>query len=232
MKPKGVIFDFDGVLFDSLGLHLDGWFYAFREVFKKELDKDVLQSLIGRSTTGIAKLLTENEKSSQKAEQLISLKHEYIEREGTFASMFPGVSDCMGLLTDWGVPFGIASHSPRSFIEKHLRKEKLHVNVIIGLEDCRALKPSPEPFFQCARAMKVEFIHHSVMLVMEDSVPGIVAANRAGMISVGIASQHSVKKLYDGGARVVCQAIVETASKEWMIKTIADRSLSSSGLDS
>ena len=220
MKPKGVIFDFDGVMVDSLHLHLKGWSFAYQEIFHKELEAHVLSSLVGRSTQGIAKFLAQKENGVDKAAQLVAKKFEYIEGENVFASIFPNIPEFMQLLARWEVPFGIASHSPRRFIEKHLKIFGLNVSVIIGLEDCRAFKPSPEPFLLCARTLGISFTDHAAILVFEDSIPGIVAANKAGMISVGIATQHSLPELYDGGANVACLTIGETMEPEWMANVL------------
>ena len=216
LKPKGVIFDFDGVIVDSLRLHLCGWSHAYAKVFKKELEAKLLANLVGKSTRSIAKLLAANEYRLDKVAELITEKHDYIMREEVFAPLFYKVSDFMDVLTRKGVPFGIASHSPRAFIIKHLNFHKLRVFTIVGMEDCRAFKPSPEPFLLCARQLAIPFTEHSSVWVLEDSLPGIVAANRAGMISIGIASQHSVAELSAAGANVAHRSIADMMGIDWL----------------
>ena len=216
MGPRGVIFDFDGVIADSLNLHLAGWSFAYSEVFNKELSSLVLAGLVGRSTQGIARLLAESEHSVSEIKNLIAKKLEYIEADENLAPIFPNVDKLMEQLQELKVPFGIASHSPRGFIERHLKIIGIRVPVIIGLEDCRAFKPSPEPFFLCARSLGISFIDHPSTFVFEDSTQGILAANRADMVPIGIASQLTEEQLYSAGARIVFRTIGESIHKEWM----------------
>ena len=52
---KGVLFDFDGVLVDSLPAHLKAWNLAYLNIFGEELSENQKSHIKGMSTRSIAK---------------------------------------------------------------------------------------------------------------------------------------------------------------------------------
>ena len=63
-------------------------------------------------------------------------------------------------------------------------------------------KPDPSAFLLAAKKLDVEPQH---CVVIEDAVNGIIAANRAGMFSIGILSSFSEKELTDAGATLLAK---------------------------
>ena len=60
---KAVLFDFDGVIVDSLPAHILAWKDAYREVFEEEISDSNYSKIRGMSTNAIAKLLCEKRPS-------------------------------------------------------------------------------------------------------------------------------------------------------------------------
>ena len=77
MKLKGVLFDFDGVVLDSMKQHIKAWQYAFRQqgVNLKELDIYLME---GRGVTAVVDKVCEKYKISKEiASKIIETKIEY-----------------------------------------------------------------------------------------------------------------------------------------------------------
>ena len=54
-KSKGIIFDFDGVIVDSIPAHLAAWTTAYKEIFKRDMSVEKKEYISGMSTNSIAK---------------------------------------------------------------------------------------------------------------------------------------------------------------------------------
>ena len=77
MKLKGVLFDFDGVVLDSMKQHVKAWQYAFRQqgVNLKELDIYLME---GMGVNAVVDKVCEKYKMSKEiAREIIEVKIEY-----------------------------------------------------------------------------------------------------------------------------------------------------------
>jgi beta-phosphoglucomutase-like phosphatase (HAD superfamily) len=202
---SGVILDFDGVVVDSLPLHLKAWDLAYQALFDRTIPPEVLASLVGRSTLAIAKLLCRLEHADHLADKLIRGKEDQMLHLSLAVPLLAGTTQLMDFLTQYNIPFGIASNSPREFLSRILHIHKLEHVLALGKEDYAHPKPSPEPFLICAKKLGISFLDHGDIVVFEDSAHGIRAAIQAGMRAVGVAAQHSNEELLAFGAEEVCK---------------------------
>ena len=79
----------------------------------------------------------------------------------------------------------VASSTPKAELTQNIRRAKLHDlfgDHIFSASQVRRAKPAPDVFLFTASQMGHDTKH---CLVVEDSVPGVVAARRAGMAVVG-----------------------------------------------
>lgn len=90
----------------------------------------------------------------------------------------PGVPN---LLCQLKIPFCVASNGPKKKTEKSLKITKLlpyFSEKIFSGYDIDSWKPDPDIFLYAADKMRV---HPENCVVVEDSIPGIIAANSANM---------------------------------------------------
>ncbi len=205
---NGVIFDFDGVLADSLPSHLAAWDEACRMFFSHPLSERQRQHIVGRSTKFISKFLAEEFRSGHLIDDLKNKKVDIVMDNYQSVKLFDGVGEVFSLLNARKIPFGIASNAPAKFIRNILSYEKLKPPIVFGLGDTVRPKPAPDPFLACARAIGLKELH-STTVVFEDSPHGIGAANSAGMIAVGVSSQLDEKKLRECGAKLVFPSVAD-----------------------
>jgi HAD superfamily hydrolase (TIGR01509 family) len=95
-----------------------------------------------------------------------------------------------------GYPVGIATMSHRKHAALVLERLELteEVNALVTREDVRHAKPSPEIYLLIAKRLGAE---PRDCFVLEDSVPGIRAANAAGMRCVAITNDMTRDAIHD-----------------------------------
>jgi beta-phosphoglucomutase len=212
--PSAFIFDFDGVVVDSIAVHLDAWKVAVDETFGIEIAQPT--RLVGHSTTNIAMILAEEAGAPGKAPELAALKRKILDEGSTPVQALPGALDLFGALTSENLPWGIASNATKSFIENTLQRLGVQAPMVVSVEDVRNPKPAPDVFLLCATRLKISPHRHREILVFEDSVHGLTAAVRSGMCAIGIETQQAAAELYAAGARKVCKNLSEVLASGWV----------------
>lgn len=196
---KAFIFDFDGVVVDSISSHLKSWNLAVETVFQQTPNS--LAKFIGKSTTTIAIELATEFGDLAKAPELARAKNRFLLDQIKVIEFLPGAVAAFNLLNTRKIPWSIGSNAHRRFIEDILARHNISAPIIVGIEDVAKGKPSPEIFLQCAKKMNLPVTTHGDTVVFEDSTHGIAAAVAAGMFPVGITSQHDAETLSRHGAR-------------------------------
>ncbi len=215
-KPAtGFIFDFDGVVVDSLGAHLRAWDAAVLALFNAPLTNP--SRLIGHSTVAIAVLLAEEYGAPARAPDLVRLKREFLENLDQPVCALPGAAELFHNLAAGSIPWGIASNANRAFIEQTLGILGLAVPTIVAVEDVKKPKPAPDVFLLCATRLGISPADHRRTIVFEDSAHGISAAVKAGMFAVGVTTQHPAKILLAAGASETCRNLAEALERNWLI---------------
>lgn len=182
------IFDLDGTLVDTMPLHYRAWNRAMQRVgLQEELSEDLFYSLGGMPTRGVAAvfakhygLLIDVEKVFHEKEALFTemmSEMKYIEPVVAFARKMHG-----------RFPLSVASGGPKVVVTHTLQLMKLAdlFPVVVTPEDVTHGKPSPEMFLLAAKKMGIA---PEKCLVFEDAVPGIQAAEAAGMKWVHVDSR-------------------------------------------
>jgi beta-phosphoglucomutase-like phosphatase (HAD superfamily) len=82
-----------------------------------------------------------------------------------------------------GLPLALATSSDASFTEFSLGNVELHetFDVIVTGDQVARPKPAPDIYLEAARRLGVDPVH---CVALEDSDAGILAASRAGMVSL------------------------------------------------
>lgn len=213
-QPAGIIFDFDGVVVDSISAHLRAWCEAVDKMFGIPLREP--DRLIGHSTVNIAMTLADEAGRPELAPGLVTLKRQILESRGFTVDALPGAREIFVSLSQSSIPWGIASNANRAFIEKTLDSLGIAVPVIVAVEDVQNPKPAPDVFLQCARILSIPPTAHQRTMVFEDSIHGIRAAIRAGMFAVGVTTQHDDRQLRKAGALGTCRDLKEALDLNWV----------------
>ena len=172
------IFDCDGTLADTMGLHYEAWKMAL-EPHGADLPEDLYYSWGGRPTREIVETLNEMQGLFMDPEAMVHHK------ESLYHSSLPEVQPIVEVVSiarsmHGKKPMAVASGGGRGSVHATLEGLGLiHLfNTIVTSEDYINGKPSPDPYLEAARRLGVD---PSGCLVFEDTEIGRQSAHAAGM---------------------------------------------------
>ena len=176
-----VIFDMDGLIFDTEPLYRAAWKRAAMKC-GYELTDSIYLRLIGLGRAGSERVLAAEFGPGFSTQQF---RRECEEAESeilaaTDAKEKPGFRELLSYLESRSVPRALATSTDRSVAELLLSKASLRdrFDAIVAGDDVQHAKPAPDLYLAAAKKLKVD---PQRCLVLEDSAPGVQAAIRAGM---------------------------------------------------
>ena len=191
-----VIFDMDGVIIDSEAVYLAGYLHA-SELY--DLPIEDMRTAVGRAVGVIdameRQIMIETfghlpQFSMDKTYKACRDYFNNIVETGQM-ELKPGAAQILQLLKNRDIPVGLASSSPRTMIEKVLKRHGVlqYFDVVISGDMVQKGKPDPEIFLLCADALGIPVSKYSETFVIEDSHNGIRAAYAAGMRPIMVPDQ-------------------------------------------
>jgi HAD superfamily hydrolase (TIGR01509 family) len=198
---RALIFDLDGTLIDTVYAHVFAWQRALAAE-GMPIDGWRIHRRIGMSGGLFARAVAREvgRELSPAETEAIQLRHGAIFRELLPERRpLPGAVDLLEHLRARGIVHGIATSGRRPEIDLSL--DALGVGdetVVIDRGDVARAKPEPDLFLACQVALGVEAAD---CYVVGDAVWDLLAARRAGMLSVGLLSGgYGSDELLDAGA--------------------------------
>jgi HAD superfamily hydrolase (TIGR01509 family) len=183
---RALIFDLDGTLIDTVYAHVFAWQRALAEA-GLPIEGWRIHRRIGMSgglfTRAVARELG-RPLSDAEVEQIQRRHGELFRELMPERRPLPGAVALLAQLRAVGVPFGIATSGRRPEIDASL--DVLGVGsdiVVVERGDVLRAKPEPDLFLACQERMGVQI---SDCTVVGDAVWDLLAARRAGMLSVGL----------------------------------------------
>jgi HAD superfamily hydrolase (TIGR01509 family) len=183
VKPRGIVFDLDGVLVDSEGIWAEAEAATVGEL-GGEYTPEISAALYGRGHRDGARILAERFGGEADAIADALLGHALAGfRRGL--EPLPGARDVVARLRG-RVPIAVASNSVRAIVETALASAGLHgFDAIVTGEDVTAAKPAPDAYLEaCARLG----VGPPAAVGVEDSPVGIASAKAAGLYVIGVPS--------------------------------------------
>ena len=208
MLPKGILFDFDGVVVDSFESHYSAWSSAFKELFGKEI-APFPKSYAGKSPMIIASYFCSVIGKESQTEELFYLKDKHLDIHFKTPYLLPGVTEWTAFLSDKNIPYGIASNATKQFLKNSIQHLNLNFPTVFGVEDYEKPKPAPEAYITLANALGFTSNDFKNIWVFEDSLTGTTAAKLAGMKPIGILTQYSEEELKEAGSVMVFPTLLE-----------------------
>jgi HAD superfamily hydrolase (TIGR01509 family) len=185
---RALIFDLDGTLIDTVYAHVFAWQRAFAES-GLAIDGWRIHRRIGMSGGLFARAAARELGREIDAAQEEALQRRHGELFRQFLPErrpLPGALELLGSLRANGVAFGVATSGRRPEIDASL--EALGIGpetVVIERRDVLRAKPEPDLFLACQGRLGVPA---GECYVVGDAVWDMLAARRAGMLSVGLLS--------------------------------------------
>lgn len=182
---KGIIFDIDGVVLDSLSIWNDLGARYLRSI-DVEPEEGLNEILFSMSMEQGADYLKEHYKLKKSTASILNGIQDML-RDFYYYEVpaKPGAKELMEFLKEKGMRITAATSSPRSHIEKALTRNKLlsYVEVIYTTGEIGISKHSPDIYNKAASYMKLT---PAEVLVLEDSLYALKTAKEAGYKTVGV----------------------------------------------
>lgn len=210
---KALLFDMDGVLYDSMPNHAIAWQRAMADFGIAFTEADSYATEGARGIDTIRHFVRQQQGRDitlDEAQAMYDVKTRYFHLMPE-TKIFPGVTDVMRKAADRGMAIGVVTGSgQRPLIERLLRdfSEFLSEDHIVTAYDVKRGKPNADPYLmglqKCGR------LNPSEGVVVENAPLGVEAGVAAGCFTVAINSGPLPDEaLSSKGANVVFQTMVE-----------------------
>lgn len=177
-KAKGLIFDLDGTLSNSLPVHVATWNIVGKK-YGFNFDPQIIYEMTGRPTIEFAERIIEQYGLLEKPQTLVDLKQTSFWK---LSHLLEPVDQVVSLVKEnFGkIPMTVGTGASRKSAELQLKALNLtkYFVEIVSADDVSLHKPKPETFLKCAKLMNVE---PKFCQVFEDGDLGITAAKSAKM---------------------------------------------------
>ena len=190
MSNLAVVLDMDGLMVDSEPLSRIAWEQVL-SAHGHILNDDIYTSIIGYRIDESAAILIDaydlplsvNNLARQKATVLTKIRANGV-------PVMPGLYEVHARIMQFGLPWAVATSSPRPHAEEILEQLGLgdSCQAIAGGDEVPQGKPAPDIYLLAAERLDVPASH---CLAIEDSAPGCQAALSAGMMVVAVPNRDT-----------------------------------------
>lgn len=215
-----VIVDLDGTLLNTDGI-VNEVLRTFLVKYGKKWDNKRAHSIVGKTPFEAATAIVEDYGLPCTIEEFISTITPVFSDQWCNIKALPGATRLINHLRSNGVPLALASNSPKSNIEAKIsyhRGWKESFSVIIGGDEVENGKPSPQIFLEAAKRMNID---PSKCLVIEDSLPGVMAGKAAGMEVVAVPSLPKQAGRYSSADEVI-NSLLDLRPEKWGLPPFKD----------
>jgi beta-phosphoglucomutase len=186
---RAIIFDFDGVLFDSEPVRFRAGAEALAEIGVTMAWEDFVRFWLGRpDEAGLRAVM--GDRFARQGPQVLERRNAIYDQRLDEVQPFPDGGQVLRRVPQ-GIRLAIATGSRRLDVEGILWRAVMtqSFQTIVTAEDYARPKPAPDPFQAAARLLQLS---PASCLVVEDSPAGVDAAQAAGMpvVAVDRGGQH------------------------------------------
>ena len=189
---RAIIFDFDGVLFDSEPVRFRAGAQALGEIGVTLSWEDFTRCWLGRTDdAGLREIL--GKRFAADGPRVIERRNAVYEQRLEEVQPFTDAARFLRRIPD-GIRLAIATGSRRLEVEGILWRAVMtqSFQTIVTAEDYTQPKPAPDPVLTAARLLQLV---PAACLVVEDSPAGVAAAQAAGMPVVAVERGQEVPGL-------------------------------------
>ncbi|HEX2561149.1 HAD family phosphatase [Phenylobacterium sp.] len=182
-QVRAVVFDMDGLLFDTETLYFEAMKQAAAEI-GREMPLDLFRSMVGLTGEGSAEQMRAHYGREFAVEAFwADSGKRFRAMAETQLCLKAGVVELLDHLDHLGLPRAIATSSGRGTVDHHLAAQNMteRFHAIVAHGDYERGKPAPDPYLRAAERLAVD---PADCLALEDSHNGVRAASSAGMMTI------------------------------------------------
>ena len=182
---KSIIFDMDGVIFDTELVYLEIWSKVF-EKYGYKLQKEVYAEVLGTGRENVKKVFLHNYGNELPIDKMYREKDEDLEKAvDKGIPLKQGAYEILSYLKNNNYKIALATSASKERALKQLRYADIEkfFDVIVSRDDVKETKPNPDIFLKAAKKLNV---NPNECIVIEDSSAGIKAAFNAGMAGIHV----------------------------------------------
>ena len=184
---RGLVFDCDGTIADTMPLHYEAWVAALKE-HGVEFPEALFYEFAGIPTARIIEILNERHGHNMPVQETADYK------EGLYQKLIPRVvpiEPVVLLVKQFAgkLPMAVATGGTQSICRKTLGSLGLieYFQHIVTADDVQHGKPAPDIFLEAARRIGVP---PQDCYAFEDGDLGLQSARAAGMVAIDIRPMH------------------------------------------
>ncbi len=190
----GIIFDMDGVLFDSEALHVQAWVEVGR-LHGLGLSAEWVGGWVGRPDYQLVQTLRQMHGEGKDLDGI------FAEKQSLFGQLteselkpFAGLAERLEGLRRRGVPIAICTSTTTCEASRMLASTGLAASfeILVAAEDVARHKPDPAPYLEAARRLGLS---PERCAVIEDSPPGLASAVAAGCHALAVTTSFPAEVL-------------------------------------
>jgi len=208
---KATIFDLDGVLIETEGLHINAMRMAFSDLGYDLTPEDINSTIARAPVEYVPELLNKHKWDINKSEKIISkfreIFHPLWDKE---VVLKPGVMELFKELQGKNIIISLATNSSLKTTTKFINKFELQnfFSFVTTADEVTRRKPDPEIYLIAKAKIKID---DEEILAIEDSGVGTRSAKSAGLKVVAIPNDYTKKQDFSS-ADYVCNSLQEVVN--------------------
>ena len=225
LSPKAVLFDMDGVLYDSMPNHAIAWQQSMAQFGIQMTADDAYATEGARGVDTIRKMVMQQQQreiDEAEAQRMYDVKS-HIFHELPEAPVMPGILTLMQQIHDNDIQIGVVTGSGQKPLIKRILKDfsafvdEAHITTAY---DVRRGKPKPDPYLTGLR--KAGNLKPYEAIVVENAPLGVRAGAAAKIFTIAVnTGPLSDQTLLDAGANLLFPSVVDLCDN-WQLPVIDD----------
>lgn len=217
LRLRAVLFDMDGVLYNSMPYHASAWHRAMAQ-FGYDLPEEEVYMHEGRTGTSTVNLVSRRqhgiEVSDERVAEIYKVKSDFF-NEFPPAKPMPGALSLLRQLKEQGLKILIVTGSGQHSLLDRLNSDFPDIfrrELMVTAFDVKHGKPDPEPYLM---GMEKGNLHPDECIVVENAPLGVRAAKAAGIFTVAVnTGPLPDSALFDEGADMLFSSM-QALSDAW-----------------
>ncbi len=183
MQLRGILFDFDGTLADSIELIMAAFRHTFSVCLHRELPRSAIVQTFGLP---LRQALARYAASAEQLEEMRSVFRAFTDRNhDAMIKCLPGAAEALAALQNMGIRMAVVTSKkkPRAYQGLRCCGLERYIDAVVGCDEVAHAKPHPEPMLAGCALLGLE---PRACLCVGDSPYDLQSGRRAGCATAAV----------------------------------------------